>query len=293
LNSQTAPLAQGCEAVCAFVNDKLDRSCLEVLRNHGIKMIALRSAGFNHVDLKAARDLEIVVARVPGYSPNAVAEYTLGLLLTLNRKIHKSYLRVKELNFSLDGLIGFDLAGKTVGVIGTGKIGTIFARALKALGSEVMVYDQKPSPEFKNVSLEELFFKSDIISLHVPLTTETKYLINESSINKMKDGVFIINTGRGGLIDTKALISGLKSKKIGGVGLDVYEEEEAFFFQDHSERGINDDTLARLISFPNVLISSHQAFLTKEALTNIAETTLFNLREFHQTKKVTVNKVEI
>lgn len=256
-------------------------------------MIALRSAGFNHVDLKVARELEISVARVPGYSPNAVAEYTLGLLLSLNRKIHKSYLRIKESNFSLDGLVGFDLFGKTIGVVGLGKIGVIFARAMKALGSEVLVYDLLESDEFKNVSLDEIFQKSDIISLHVPLNKDTKYIINEASISKMKEGVFLVNTGRGGLIDSKALIKGLKSKKIGGVALDVYEEEEEFFFQDHSSDGIKDDVLARLISFPNVLISSHQAFLTKEALNNIAETTLFNLNEYLTTKRVTINKVEV
>jgi len=293
LNSQTASLAKGHEIVCAFVNDKLNAECLRVLKDMGVKMIALRSAGFNHVDLVAAKELGLYVARVPGYSPNAVAEYTLGLLLTLNRKIHKSYLRIKELNFSLDGLIGFDLFGKTVGVVGTGKIGLIFANAMKALGCKVIVYDKVKSSHFENVTLDELFHRSDIISLHVPLNTQTKYIINEASIEKMKNGVFLINTGRGGLIDSKALIEGLKSKKIGGVGLDVYEEEEEFFFKDHSEDGIKDDILARLISFPNVLISSHQAFLTKEALSNIAETTLFNINEFRLLKKVETNKVEV
>jgi len=293
LNSKTASLAKDHEIVCAFVNDKLNKECLRELKNVGVKMIALRSAGFNHVDLVAAKEFGLLVARVPGYSPHAVAEYTLGLLLTLNRKIHKSYLRIKELNFSLDGLIGFDLFGKTVGVIGTGKIGLIFANAMKALGCKVIVYDKFRSSEFENVSLDEIFQQSDIISLHVPLTPETKYMINENSISRMKDGVYLLNTGRGGLIDTKALIEGLKSKKIGGVGLDVYEEEEEFFFRDHSEDGIKDDTLARLISFPNVLISSHQAFLTKEALSNIAETTLFNIDEFKKLKKIETNKVEL
>jgi D-lactate dehydrogenase len=293
LNQQTALMCKGYDAICAFVNDKLDAVCLRNLKDQGVKLIALRSAGFNHVDLLAAKELGLQVVRVPGYSPNAVAEYTLGLLLTLNRKIHKSYLRVKELNFCLDGLVGFDLYQKTVGVIGLGKIGIIFAQILKAMGCNVIVYDLNPSTDFENVSLDELFSRSDIISLHVPLNSQTRYLIDEVAISKMKENVYIINTGRGGLIKTKALIEGLKTHKIGGVALDVYEEEEEFFFQDLSERGITDDTLARLISFPNVLVSSHQAFLTKEALSNIAETTLFNIEEFRREKQVITNKVDI
>jgi D-lactate dehydrogenase len=297
LNPQTAQFAKGMQAVCAFVNDKLNAACLEELHRQGVRMVALRSAGFNHVDMKAANQLGIAVARVPGYSPNAVAEYTLGLLLTLNRKIHKSYARVRELNFSLDGLVGFDLYGKTVGVIGTGKIGAIFARTLLAMGCKVLAYDVTPDPELTQhgvsyVDLKSLFSRSDIISLHVPLMAETKHLIDEAAINLMKDHVYIINTGRGGLIDTRALIRGLKSCKIGGVALDVYEEEEEFFFQDLSEIGLTDDVLARLLTFPNVLVSSHQAFLTHEALDNIAQTTLENLNEFKQTGRVTKNKVE-
>lgn len=292
LNANTAAFAKGSEAVCAFVNDKVNEECLKVLHSVGVKMVALRSAGFNHVDLKAARELGIQVARVPGYSPYAVAEFTLGLLLCLNRKIHKSYARVRDLNFSLDGLVGFDLHGKTVGVIGVGKIGSIFAKTVQTLGCRVLAYDKFPDNEFEFTDLKTLLKESDVISLHVPLTPETRHLINDETVAQMKDDVYIINTGRGGLIDTRALITGLKSKKIGGVALDVYEEEEEFFFRDLSETGLSDDVLARLLTFPNVLISSHQAFLTHEALGNIATTTLENLKEFSQTGKVVTNKVE-
>ena len=299
LNHETALFAHGADAVCAFVNDKLNAACLKALSDHEIKMVALRSAGFNHVDLNAAKELGINVARVPGYSPYAVAEYTLALLLCLNRKIHKSYARVRELNFSLDGLVGFDLYGKTVGVIGTGKIGFLFARTMAVLGCKVLAYDKTPNEELKviegvkYVELDELYQRSDIISLHVPLHPQTRHLINHESIHKMKEGVYLINTGRGGLIDTKALIHALKSKKIGGVALDVYEEEEEFFFNDLSEKGLSDDVLARLLTFPNVLVSSHQAFLTHEALANIAETTIHNLLEFKEKGTVTTNRVEI
>ena len=293
LNAETAVFAKGAQAVCAFVNDKVDERCLRNLHAVGVKMVALRSAGFNHVNLKVAEELGIAVARVPGYSPNAISEFTLGLLLTLNRKIHKSYMRVRELNFSLDGLVGFDLNGKTVGVIGMGRIGALFAKSVEALGCKVLAYDKYPSDNFKYVELNEIFEQSDIISLHVPLTPMTKHMINDESIALMKDGVTLLNTGRGGLIDTKALIRALKSKKIAGVALDVYEEEEEFFFRDLSDTGLSDDVLARLLTFPNVLISSHQAFLTHEALGNIAQTTLDNLVEFKKTGKVTVNKVEL
>lgn len=292
LNSESTLLASGCSAVCSFVNDKVNALCLKRLKEAGVGIVALRCAGFNHVDLKAAKDLDMVVCRVPGYSPYAVAEYALGLLLCLNRKIHKSYARVRELNFSLDGLVGFDLHGKTVGVIGTGKIGLLFAKSVEALGCKVLAYDKYPVPGLNYVELDQLLRESDIISLHVPLTPETHHLICEKCIDKMKDNVYIINTGRGGLIDSHALIDGLKAKKIGGVALDVYEEEEEFFFRDLSETGLTDDTLARLLTFPNVLLSSHQAFLTKEALGNIAQTTLENLREFKTTGKVSLNKVE-
>lgn len=292
LNHLTAPFAKGADVVCAFVNDKLDAPCLRILNEMGIKMIALRSAGFNHVDIKVATELGMQVARVPGYSPHAISEFALGLLLSLNRKIHKSYNRVRDLNFSLDGLVGFDLHGKTVGVIGTGRIGSLFAKSVEALGCKVLAYDKYPSKEFTYVELSELFRKADVISLHIPLTPETHYLINDENISLMKDNVYILNTSRGGLIDTKALIRGLKTQKIGGVALDVYEEEEEFFFKDLSGTGIPDDILARLLTFPNVLISSHQAFLTHEALGNIANTTLENIDEFRKTGKVSKNKVE-
>jgi D-lactate dehydrogenase len=297
LNDQTAQFAQGCQAVCAFVNDKLNAACLKELHRQGVRMVALRSAGFNHVDLKAAKELGIEVGRVPGYSPYAVAEYTLGMLLTLNRKIHKSYCRVREFNFSLDGLVGFDLHGKTVGVIGTGKIGSLFARSMQVLGCQVLAYDKFPDDELKKIGvrytdLEEIYRTSDVISLHVPLMPETKHLINQAALAMMKDNVYLINTGRGGLIDTRALIQGLKAHKLGGVALDVYEEEEEFFFQDLSEQGLTDDVLARLLTFPNVLVSSHQAFLTHEALNNIAQTTIENLVEFSSSGRVTTNKVE-
>lgn len=293
LNSQSAVFASGAEVACSFVNDKVDEKCLKVLKEVGVRLVVLRSAGFNHVNIKVAQKLGIQVARVPGYSPYAVAEFTLGLLLTLNRKIHKSYLRVRELNFSLDGLVGFDLHGKTVGVIGTGKIGTLFGITMHALGCKVLAFDKFPGRDFEYVELEKLLELSDIISLHVPLSPETHHLINDESINLMKDGVIIINTGRGGLIDSKALIRALKTHKIAGVGLDVYEEEEEFFFRDLSETGLSDDTLARLLTFPNVLITSHQAFLTHEALGNIAETTLENVQEFINTGSVTKNRVEL
>ncbi len=291
LNSSSAPFAKGSDVVCAFVNDKLDAQCLRVLNDIGIKMIALRSAGFNHVDLKVATELGMQVARVPGYSPHAISEFALGLLLSLNRKIHKSYNRVRDLNFSLDGLVGFDLHGKTVGVIGTGRIGLLFAKSVEALGCKVLAYDKFPSKEFTYVELPELLRKSDVISLHIPLTPETHYMINDENISLMKDNVYILNTSRGGLIDTKALIRGLKKQKIGGVALDVYEEEEEFFFKDLSGTGIPDDVLARLLTFPNVLISSHQAFLTHEALGNIAKTTLENIDEFRKTGTVLKNRV--
>lgn len=292
LNYLTAPFAKGSDVVCAFVNDKLDAPCLRVLNDMGIKMIALRSAGFNHVDIKVATELGMQVARVPGYSPHAISEFALGLLLSLNRKIHKSYSRVRDLNFSLDGLVGFDLHGKTVGVIGTGRIGSLFAKSVAALGCKVLAYDNLPSHDFIYVELPELFMKSDVISLHIPLTPETHYMINDENISLMKDNVYILNTSRGGLIDTKALIRGLKTQKIGGVALDVYEEEEEFFFKDLSGAGIPDDVLARLLTFPNVLISSHQAFLTHEALGNIARTTLENIDEFRKTGNILKNKVE-
>lgn len=297
LTNKTASVAEGSEIVCSFVNDKINEECIKILKAVGVKLIVLRSAGFNHVDLVAAQRNGLIVARVPGYSPYAVAEFAVGLLQTLNRKIHRAFSRVRELNFSLDGLVGFDLHGKTVGVIGTGKIGRIFAQIMTAFGCHVLVTDlQKDAELEKNpnityTNLQDLYRKSDIISLHVPLTAQTQHIINHDAISEMKQGVFIINTGRGALIDAKALIDGLKSEKIGGAALDVYEEEEEIFFCNLSDKILKDDILARLLTFPNVLITSHQAFLTKEALTNIAQTTLESADEFKKTGSVSLAKV--
>lgn len=296
LTAKTAVLARGSQAICCFVNDKLDEACLTVLKAQGVKLIALRSAGFNHVDLSAAKKLGLMVSRVPGYSPHAVAEFAVALLLTLNRKTHKAYARVRELNFSLDGLTGFDLCGKTVGVIGTGKIGKIFAQIMTAFGCRVLAFDINPDPDLVQnsnilyVEAAEIFKSCDVISLHIPLVPETFHLINSFSIQQMKQGVLIVNTGRGGLIDAKALICGLKQGKIGGAALDVYEEEENVFFQDLSAQVLQDDTLARLLTFPNVLITSHQAFLTEEALRNIAKSTLESVREFQLKGEVSPEK---
>jgi D-lactate dehydrogenase len=289
LNFQSAVLADASNVVCSFVNDKIDDECIEKLQKLGVKLIALRSAGFNHVDLISAQKHGIQIARVPSYSPHSIAEFATGLLLSLNRKIHRAYGRVRELNFSLDGLVGISLYGKTVGVIGTGKIGKIFAEQMVAFGCKVLVNDINKNselegqPNIQYTSLEDLYTQSDIISLHLPLTPQTHYLINEQSINSMKDGVVILNTGRGALIDSKALISGLKNGKIGGAALDVYEEEENLFFKDLSNIVLKDDVLARLLSFPNVLMTSHQAFLTKEALECIAKKTLENIDTFNKT----------
>ncbi len=289
LDEHSASLANGADVVCAFVNDRLDANVLECLAKAGVKLVALRCAGFNNVDLEAAKRFNIKVCRVPAYSPNSVAEYTLGLLLCLSRKIHKSYHRVRELNFSLDGLVGFDISGKTVGVIGTGKIGKIFAKTVAAMGAKVLAYDIEEDQELKNLynisytELRNLCKDSDIISLHVPLNKESHHIINSDRIAEMKKGVYLINTGRGALIETKALIKALKTRHIGGAALDVYEEEENVFFSDLSNSGIDDDLLARLLTFPNVIISSHQAFLTKEALQNIADCTLMNVSEFIRT----------
>lgn len=298
LNASTASLAAGYQAVCSFVNDQIGRNTLEVLSQVGVKFIALRSAGFNHVDLKAARELGISIARVPEYSPHAVAEHAIAMILMLNRKLHRAYNRVRELNFSLDGLVGFDLFNKTVGIVGTGRIGRVMARIMRGFGCKILAYDIDPDPHFAKiegveyVALNELFASSDIVSLHVPLKPDTKHIINDSSIETMKKGVMLINTGRGGLIDTKSLLSALKQGKIGYAGLDVYEEEEGIFFEDLSELGLQDDALARLLTFPNVLITSHQAFLTHEALSNIAKTTLANLEEFAQGRRLS-NEVSI
>lgn len=292
LRPQTAALAAGFDAVCAFVNDDLSEPTIETLFQNGVKMIALRCAGYNNVNLKAACERGIPVVRVPQYSPYAVAEYALGLLMTLNRKIHRAYNRVRESNFSINGLMGFDLRGKTVGVIGTGKIGRVFIGLLQGFGMNVLAYDLYPNNaaadelHFQYVDLDILFRNSDVISLHCPLTPENTHLINEKTISEMKPGVVIINTSRGKLIDTAALIDGLKTGQVGAAGLDVYEEETDYFFEDRSSDVMQDDALARLTTFPNVIVSSHQAFFTQEAESNIAQTTMESLAAFAEGRKL-------
>ena len=283
LNQETAYMANGADAVCIFVNDDASAPTLEKLHEAGIKFIVLRSAGYNNVDLNKAKALNIKVARLPAYSPFAVAEHTVALMLALNRKLIRSNSRVHDLNFSLEGLTGFDMNGKVAGVIGTGQIGEIVIKILNGLSCKILAYDKIENPALKekyNVTytdLDALYQQADIITLHAPLTTETHYMINKSSIEKMKDGVMLINTSRGGLVNTKDVITGLKKGKIGYLGLDVYEEESKLFFQDHSEDILQDDVISRLLTFKNVLITSHQAFLTDTALKNIADTTLYNL----------------
>ncbi|MFA7256264.1 MAG: 2-hydroxyacid dehydrogenase [Kiritimatiellales bacterium] len=285
LSADTAPLAAGYDAVCAFVNDDLSGPVTDILFNKGIRMIALRCAGYNNIDLKSVFG-RIHVARVPAYSPYAVAEHAVALILTLNRKTHKAYNRTRDSNFALAGLLGFDLHGRTAGIIGTGRIGQILAEILKGFGMRVLAYDRFPNADWaaeagvKYVTEEELYRQSDIISLHCPLTPETEHMINAARLAQMKDGVMLINTSRGALIQTQDLIDALKSGKIGFAGLDVYEEEDEYFFEDRSGEVLTDDVLARLFTFPNVLVTAHQAFFTKEALTNIAETTLGNLDAF-------------
>ncbi len=279
LTRETATLSRGFEVVIPFVNDDLSKETLEKLKDEGVRLIALRCAGFNNVDLKAARELGITVVRVPAYSPHAVAEAAFAMLLTLDRKLQHAYVRTREFNFSLNGLVGFDLYGKTVGVIGSGKIGRCFIDIAKGFGMRVLAYDPFPQ-EIENVEwpgLDGLFQESDIISLHCPLTRDTLHIIDRDSIALMKRGVVIINTSRGALIRSDDLLEGLKSKRIGGAALDVYEEESEVFFSDNSELGIDDDILARLISMPNVLVTGHQAYLTREALKNIADDTLKNI----------------
>lgn len=283
LQEHTLKLAEGFEAICVFVNDHLTASIINQLADGGLKIIALRCAGFNNVDLDAARNRGVKVVRVPAYSPEAVAEHALALILALNRKTHKAYNRVREGNFSLERLMGFNLHGKTVGVIGTGLIGAAFARTMQALGCRLLAYDVVENPDLplaEYVKMEELLGQSDVISLHCPLTEATKYLIREETIAAMKDGVMLINTSRGGLIHTKDVIEGLKTGKIGYLGIDVYEQEEHLFFRDWSEQIIQDDLIGRLMSFPNVLITAHQAFLTQEALQQIASVTIQNLQEY-------------
>lgn len=286
LDEQTVKLADGFAAVCCFAHDHLNAIVLKELKKQGTRFIALRSAGFNNVDLKAAADLKIRVARVPAYSPYSVAEHAVGLILTLNRKLHRAHARVHDLNFSLDGLLGFDLHGKVVGVIGTGKIGSVFAKIMSGFSCNVLAYDLDPDENLKNssictyTSLDELLNLSDIISLHIPLTSQTHHFINKENLRKMKQAVMLINTSRGALVDSIALIEALKNGYLGSVGLDVYEEEENIFFQDRTFLGIQDDAFARLLTFPNVFITAHQGFFTREALRNIVQTTLENLRSF-------------
>ena len=283
LSVETASLAQGSEAVSIFVNDDASTPVLEKLNKQGIRFLVLRSAGYNHVDLAAAKRLSIKVARVPDYSPYAVAEHAVALMLALNRKLIRAHNRVMDQNFSLDGLVGFDMNEKTVGIIGTGKIGSVVAKIMNGFGCRILAHDKIENNELKNKSdvnymdYETLFKESDIITLHVPLTTETKYLINKNCISKMKKGVMLINTSRGALINTKEVIESLKTGQIGYLGIDVYEEESGLFFEDRSEEILQDDMIARLMTFKNVLITSHQAFLTDTALRNIAETTIENL----------------
>ena len=281
LNEDTVSLAAGFDAVCVFVNDTVHAAVVEKLHQLGVKMIALRCAGFNNVDTKACFG-KLHVFRVPAYSPYAVAEHAMALLLTINRRTHKAYIRTRDFNFSLAGFAGFDLHGKTVGIIGTGKIGRIFADICRGFGMNILAYDKFPAPDsgLNYVDLPELFAKSDVISLHCPLTEDTHHLINSDSIRQMKKGVTIVNTSRGALIDTEALIEGIKSKIVGAACLDVYEEEGDLFYEDNSSHIVHDDVLVRLIAMPNVIVTSHQAFLTNEALDNIAGTTVDNILKF-------------
>lgn len=283
LRLETVALAEGCEAACVFVNDELDREILELLYAGGVRLIALRCSGYNNVDLEVAAELGISVVRVPAYSPNAVAEHAVAMLLTLNRKTHRAYNRVREGNFELNGLMGFDLVGKTVGVIGTGKIGFTFAQIMKGFGCEVLVCDPEPSAEskqYREVDKETLFGESDIVSLHCPLMRETHHLYDDEAFAKSKKGFTLINTGRGGLVDAKSAIKALKSGQLGYLAMDVYEEEKDYFFDDQSSGVIQDDVLMRLMTFPNVLITGHQGFFTREALEGIVNTTISNLEAY-------------
>lgn len=290
LTAETAAAAQGAQAVCVFVSDRVDATCLEVLARLGVRLVALRCAGFNNVDLAAAKALGIAVTRVPAYSPHAVAEHTVGLLLALNRKIHRAYNRVRELNFSLNGLVGFDVCGKTVGIVGTGRIGRITAQIFRGFDTQVVAFDPVPDTGWAAqhgityADLDTLLARSEIVSLHAPLTAETHFLLNAQTLARMKPDAFLINTSRGKLIDTTALIEALKRGHLGGVALDVYEEEEGIFFEDHSGEVLQDDELSRLLMFPNVLITSHQAFLTHEALREIARVTMGNLASLAQSQ---------
>jgi D-lactate dehydrogenase len=287
LSSESVVLAQGYNVVCAFVNDLISAEIIDKLYSFGVELIALRSAGYNNVDFKAAMN-KIHVVRVPAYSPYAIAEHAVALMLSLNRKIHRAYYRTRDANFALQGLLGFDFHGKTAGVIGTGKIGKVLIKILKGFGMEVLAYDLFPDQKYADeigftyTDMDTLMSLSDIISLNCPLTKDTEYLVNEKSIARMKDGVMIINTGRGKLIKTADLVDAIKTEKVGSAGLDVYEEESEYFFEDRSDEVILDDVLARLLTFNNVIVTSHQGFFTREALANIAETTLNNIKDFEK-----------
>lgn len=292
LDEATAVLAKGYDAVCIFVNDRMNRAVIDALAENGVKYVALRCAGFNQVDLAYAKEKGLQLARVPAYSPHAVAEHAAGLLLALNRHLHKAYNRVREGNFELNGLMGFDLVGKTVTVVGTGRIGAVFAKIMNGFGCRLLAVDKYHNPEVlalgaSYLTLEEALPQSDIISLHCPLTEDTHHLINSDALGKVKRNVVIINTGRGALVNTRALIEGLKSGIVGGVALDVYEEEEALFFHDHSHEVISDDVFMRLTTFPNVLITGHQAFFTREALSEISRITILNLQQMEQGVELT------
>ncbi len=297
LSVQTADTATGAQAVCAFVNDCVDRPCLERLRRAGVKLVALRCAGFNNVDLAAAKELGLAVTRVAAYSPHAVAEHAVGLLLAINRKIHRAYNRVRELNFSLNGLVGFDVFGKTVGIVGTGRIGKITAQILRGFEATVLAFDPAPARQWAAnhgvtyTDFDALLARSDIVSLHLPLTPQTHYLLNAATFARMKPGALLLNTSRGKLVETTALIESLKEGRLGGVALDVYEEEEGVFFEDHSGEVLQDDELSRLLTFPNVLITAHQAFLTGEALSEIARVTTENLQRLAEGRPYLVDSV--
>ena len=292
LKRKTANLAEGFDAVCVFVNDELDRATLSVLSEKGIKLIALRCAGFNNVDLEAAHEFGLTVVRVPAYSPHAVAEHALALIMTLNRKTHKAYNRVREGNFNLERLDGFDLYGKTVAVIGTGKIGEVFARIMKGIGCNVVAYDKFPNEKLEKeeilqyMSLDDIWPSADIVSLHCPLTPETHHLINDDTLAQMKDRVMVVNTSRGKLVDTEAAITALRFGKIGYLGIDVYEQEENLFFKDLSEMIIRDEKMMRLMAFPNVLVTGHQAYFTETALSQIALVTLQNITNFDKNERL-------
>jgi D-lactate dehydrogenase len=301
LTPQTTVLAADFPAVCVFVNDQVHAPVQSELARQGTRLIATRSAGFNHIDLAAAHDLDLKIVRVPAYSPYAVAEYTVGLMLALNRKIHRAYNRVREGNFALEGLVGFDLRGQTVGIIGTGQIGRVLAEIMNGFGCRLLAHDPYPHASFtqlggRYVDLATLLAESDVVTLHCPLTPETYHLIDAAAVAQMKPGVMLINTSRGALLDTPAVIEGLKSGIIGYVGLDVYEEEEDLFFQDLSDQVLQDDVFARLLTFPNVIITGHQAFFTRNALQRIAETTLGNISDFEEGRplanEVTVERVK-